>query len=109
MDEDKKKLLELMILGLEDSRLRKILRCRFGIETGEPMTLDATAEVTFYRDGSGRNVSRERVRQLEYRGIRLIRSRHPNAIIDLFIPLARTEVKKRALLRREEFVRTRTL
>ena len=44
-----------------DERERKILRLRYGLEDGEPKTLEQLAKIE--------NVSRERIRQLESRAL----------------------------------------
>ena len=62
---NKKLLASLMVAGkafkVLDERERKILRLRYGLEDGEPKTLEQIAIIE--------NVTRERIRQIESQAI----------------------------------------
>ncbi len=59
------------LLATLDERTRRILEARFGLSTGEPMTLQAVGDVE--------HLTRERIRQVEAAGMRRIRSAVPTA------------------------------
>jgi len=69
----KEKLLE--VLSTLTNQEEKIMRLRFGIDSGFPLTLEETA-VTYAKDTGTRKVSRERIRQIEAKSIRKLR--HPS-------------------------------
>jgi RNA polymerase sigma factor (sigma-70 family) len=60
------------LLHVLDSRERQVLRLRFGLDRGEPRTLDEV--------GAYFNLTRERIRQIESRAMSKLR--HPSAPAD---------------------------
>jgi RNA polymerase sigma factor (sigma-70 family) len=55
------------VLAVLDERERRVLKLRFGLDRGEPRTLDEVGEVF--------QLTRERIRQIEARA--LVKLRHP--------------------------------
>ncbi|MSR85217.1 hypothetical protein EXS71_02140 [Candidatus Uhrbacteria bacterium] len=66
------------VLATLTPRLEKLLRLRFGIDTGEEMTLEAV--------GREFEINRERVRQIEARAFRLLRHPSRSKYLKRFLP-----------------------
>ena len=77
-------------------RQKEVISCRYGIQSGKPMTL---AEI-----GENYGVTRERIRQIEAQALNVICSQSQNPTLEGFVKIAVNYLKKYNGIRNDQYV-----